>query len=234
MPYPTDLVGKFLKYRIDPGATSVPPGVALVDGLLPGQTVPENLAVFSDGAAPMMGVHRAPAAPVMGGHRAPEAAYTDTRRNWSFRFLKYVAGAVTSTSIGTGVLTGPMTGCFLCRYTRGGQSHMAHIGTYLKPDSDESLAAKQAWAAFATRADVTDIEGNSPADFFTFGELAAVATPGALPQVCGYFEANRAYAIAVVPVPAGGGRQPMLRVAAVKDMPLMQWSAIAGLRTFRM
>lgn len=69
---------------------------------------------------------------------------------------------------------------------------------------------------------------------FNFAELQAVAVPGIAPQICGYFTATgSAFAVAMVTEKLGGGRGDMLKTVVVKPMPLMHWSAIAGLRNFR-
>lgn len=69
------------------------------------------------------------------------------RRN--FNFLTYIPGLVTQTPLaGVDVLTGPMSGCWIMVYTHEGVTKVGHVGTFLKPTDQKSIAAKAAWAAF--------------------------------------------------------------------------------------
>lgn len=241
MPYPQDLVGKFVNYRIDPGGTVTDAmRRGFVRFLLPGQTTPATLQVYAPPA---------PAGPVMGGHRPPPltmgthrqqtvngVALTNTNTPWSFNFLKYQAGAVTIAPLNAPVLTGPMSGCYLCHYTENGGLNLAHIGTANAVDSADSLAAKAAWRAFVALPGVTGVQGASPFDYFPTSEFqAAMMSPSAIPQVCGYFANGQAYAMLVAPVPASmAPGAALLKIVSVKPMTMQPWSAIAALRTFRM
>ena len=226
MPYPQDLVGKYINFRVDPGGTlSAAIAALMVNGVLPGQTSAASAGVYTSGAAALIGAHRAPGA----------LQFASTSVPWSFTFLKYIAGAVTTAPLLGGVLTGPMSGCYLCSYSHAGQPHLAHIGTANATDSAESIAVKAAWRTFVARTDVGQVSGGSPFDYFTTAEFqASMLSPSGIPLVAGYFAGGSAYALLLAPVPASMTPPvPLLKVAAVKTMTLQPWATIAALRTFR-
>ena len=227
MAYPQDLVGKFIHYTVDPGGTAgTTPGLVHVNGLVTGQTTAATVSVY-----------RLLTGPAAGGHRTAAVASQFVNMNvpWSFTFLKYLAGAVTTAPLGGPLLTGPMSGCYLCCYTQAGQQGLAHIGTANAPDSDESIAAKTAWTTFVSRADVSGITAANPFDYFSTTEFqAAMLSPSAIPHVVGYFAAGSAWAMLLAPVPQNM-RPPvaLLKVAGVKPMTMQPWATIAAMRTFR-
>ncbi len=243
MPYPQDMEGLYIAYRVDPGGTlSTGMTSQMVNGVLPGQITAAHCAIYSDTAQPTLGQHRTAARPpaMLGHHRSPPPGalqFHPTWQSWSFTFLKYYAGAVTTAPLAGGVMTGPMSGCYLCTYLQGGQRHLAHIGTANAPDSDESIAVKTAWNSFVGRADVSGVVGGSPFDYFTTGEYqqAMINPGGGIPLICGFFAADgSAYALLLAPVP-NAMRPPtaLLKVAKVKRMTLQPWSSIAAMRRFR-
>src|SRR5262249_33646186 len=61
-------------------------------------------------------------------------------QSWVFTYLKYWAGAITRTTLNMPVLTGPMSGCILCRYNNNGQTFVAHIGTDDSPTHPNTIA----------------------------------------------------------------------------------------------
>ena len=67
----------------------------------------------------------------------------------NFRFLYWLPGSVSCCRMmGADVMTGPMSGCTLTRFTRGGWTYAGHLGT----DTDSvanTTAAKNAWNNFA-------------------------------------------------------------------------------------
>lgn len=221
MPYPQDLEGKYINYRVDQGEAD-PAVVSLRHGILRKVTSRANAAVYSAISSP--------------GENALHIQ--EKLAPWTFKFLKYYAGIVTVTSLGTPVMSGPMSGCFLCRYTRKGQ-HIAHIGTAHTPTDEKSIAAKASWLGFAGRADVTAITGGSPVDCFSIGEFqTAMATAGGMaPNVVGYFAGGNAYAILLAPVSTRlTAKMPgvnLMYVAKVKTMLMRPWAAIAATPKFR-
>jgi hypothetical protein len=222
MPYPQDLVGKFIAYKMDPGVTIPDARLAVmpVNGVLPGRVTDLNVPVytFKPGLA---GVGRAPPTP---------PRWINTNTNWSFAFLQYVAGAVTVASHQKSVLTGPMSGCFLFKYSDGGPEMVAHVGTANAEDSAATKTAKDSWRHVASLRQVSNIAGASPVTVFSFGEIsAAMLEPGHTPMVAGYFDrAGPAYSILLSPVPTAMKPPvtPMLKVSAVKQMPLTSWNTI--------
>jgi len=197
----------------------------MVDGLLPRETAPETVLVYTGQAPNPQGV-------------IPMVAHSPT---WNFTFLKYVAGAVTTAPLTGPVLTGPMSGCYLCKYTRRGQQTLAHIGTANGENSRESIASKTAWKRFVTQPDVnaltgvSSVTGGNASDYFATSEFAAAMIDGQIPQVMGYFDAGLAYAMMLAPLPAHKNSlgRPMLKVVAIKPMTLQPWSSIAALRTWQ-
>ena len=192
---------------------------------MPGQTTAAMVAVYAKG-------------PAIGPRGAPPGAinFVNTNVPWNFTFLKYMGGAVTTASLANAVLTGPMSGCYLCKYTQGGQQNLAHIGTANAPDSAASVAVKAAWRTFVARADVSMVTGATPFDYFETAEFkAAMLSAASIPLVVGYFAAGSAYAMLLAPVPANMDslNLGLLQVASVKSMTMQPWSAIAAMRTFR-
>ncbi len=220
MAYPQDLVGKFIAYRIDPGGTLTATMRDRVDadGLLSGETVAANAAAYTGPAA-------------LGG------AFTATNPSWQFTYLKYVAGAITTVQLATGVLTGPMSGCWLFKYRYQDRVHFAHVGTAHNADSDESIAVKTAWRTFAERDDVANVAGFEPFGDFSTPELGAGMLGGNAPTVVGYIAAGggSAYSMLVVPVPPSMRPPvtPMLKIVAAKSVTPLPWTTISAMRTWR-
>ena len=210
---PSELLGKYVDYTMDPGGS--PSSRGLVNDLLPDQTTRMSVAIYEGGE--------------------PKTA-VDTHQVWTFTFLKYRPGFVTFASLSEGaVLTGPMSGCYLCKYNRLGQK-VAHIGTAHSMTSQESVKAKRAWLSFVARPDVTGVTGGNPADFFGLGEIqAAMFAGGSIPDIAGYLGSGEAYAMLLARVPMSqnplGAR--LTKVAAFKKMTFQPWSSIAAMRRFQ-
>ena len=211
MPYPQDLVGKYLNFKIDSGG-SAGTHVTLVDGVLPNKVTRHSVVVYDT----------VPAA-------GPPPRITNPP--WVFSFLKYWEGAVTTGPLGTPMMTGPLTGCYVFKYNRNGL-HMAHVGTGATTES--STRAKQAWVNFAARPDVSGAMGGSASDYFE-GERGAGVIRGIMPEVVCYIAAGQAYAIMMVRLPESHNpsRFYLMKVLAVKRMTLQPWSSIAAMRRFR-
>ena len=217
MPYPQDLVGRYINYKINQGGTN-DMSAHLVNGVLPGQTTAATAAVYT--GTPPVGQGR--------------YQVVNTNVPWVFTFLKYYAGFVTTSPLTGHVMTGPMSGCYLCTYNQGGQK-LAHVGTADKVS--DSIKAKQAWLTFVARVDVSGVKGGSPGDYFRFGDIRRLMTVGSpIPQIVGYFAAGAAYAILLGAVrttqnPLGLN---LLKVLAVKTMTMQPWSSIAAMRRFNL
>lgn len=235
MPYPQDLVGKFITYTIN----AVNPG--RVDAAQRTYGVTRDMAERA-----MIPVYRAQAgAPAPAVPLGPGAGYVDTHQPWTFRFLWYVPGHVTDCGLTDPVLTGPMTGCYLFRFTQAGQTRVAHVGTNLTPTDAKSLEAKAYWAKFLMGGGASNVVGANPVATITTndmvqGTLAAVGLGLELSgsaSVCGYFAGGSAYAMLFVPIKqpqaGAGGMSRLLYVADCKPMPLRPWSAIQNDPAFR-
>ena len=209
MPYPQDLVGKFIRYTDfrDTGVIASPN------------------AIKTDATA-------ACSASVLSG--APGGSgFKDAGAPWNFTFLRYAPGAVSVAPITSFVLTGPMSGCYLIRYMDGGRQMLAHVGTYLGAGDAATKRAKDAWAHLLARPGVRPEVGGDPFDEFSTSELTQAFTKekqGTLapPQVMGCWTPAGAYALLVaVAQPALQAPSPMTKVLAVKPMTLSQWSKIS-------
>lgn len=221
MPYPQDLIGRFLEYRIDPGGAAGTGVMIPVNRILSDQTAAANLVVYNG----------LPAAHPPGFFQIMPAGLPA----WNFTFLKYIAGAITIAPWGGNLLTGPMTGCYLCKYTQAGATFLAHIGTANDTNSPESIEVKTAWLAFLGKPAVTNVSGIAPDDAYSRDEFAQHMQAGVAPAVCGYFNGVTAYSLMFAPIRAdrNSRHQPMVKVVALKQMQMQPWSAIAALRTFR-
>lgn len=229
MPYPQDLVGKFIGYRMDVGI-AIPPNLLrgmVVDGVLTGRVTEANVPVYQ----------HFPGHPGVGGAPPVPDRWINTNVNWSFAFLQYVAGAVTVASRQKSVLTGPMSGCFLFKYADGGPEKVAHVGTANEPESEATKLAKDSWRFVASLRRVSQIAGASPYKVFDFDEIAAaVLATGYIPMVAGYFDrTGPAYSMLLSPVPPAMNPPvtPMLKVSALKTMSLTSWNTIRNLPQFR-
>lgn len=243
MPVPADHVGKYINFLLPPSVGYIAQMAPnLVNGALLNQTInsPGRLWHVPPAAPPTpprMGAHRAPApAPIMGGHRGRSGNFVLTGQSWPFTFLKYVPGRTTVVAMGNGLLTGPMSGCYLFRYTQAGVVMFAHVGTADDPGDPRSAQAKADWLTIISQPNTTDIQGGSPADYFTQGDVAAAMMSGNPMDVpiCGYFTTTGAYAMLLSKVkisdnpPAPG----LMKVAKVKQMTLQPWNTLKVMRKF--
>ncbi len=75
-------------------------------------------------------------------------AVTKVHRN--FLWLEWLPGLVSEVvTNGMDVLTGPMSGCWIMSYQRGGVQHIGHVGTDMSHAHPNSVAARNAWNAFS-------------------------------------------------------------------------------------
>lgn len=216
MPSATELEGKYVSFKLDPGGTATPDQRKLFaqgQRVLEGQVTPQNVKVYT--AASDAGPFTAAAVP------------------WNFNFLKYIAGGITTTGLTTAVMTGPMSGCYLITYTEGVQRCLAHVGTVNTPDDPDTVGVKDAWKAMV--GNITGVAGASPAKLVSFGDMQKGMPKPDLqrgpPQLVGYFAAGEAYAMVLAPIK---GSQPgdLMKVTKVKKMPLSPWSSLSQLREF--
>ncbi|MEN8150084.1 MAG: hypothetical protein ABFS86_09685 [Planctomycetota bacterium] len=80
----------------------------------------------------------------------------------NYQWLEWRPGMVSEVvHAGVDVLTGPMSGCWIIRYTRLGVVCVGHVGTDSTPTNPNSVAAKAAWNTFRPTA-VGPVTGFNP------------------------------------------------------------------------
>jgi hypothetical protein len=225
MSYPKDLLGKFLDYKFDAGRIYTE-SMTMTDGLVTHQTCSSSVNVFNPPRTIGKNEHQL---------LIPEMP-------WDFDFLNFVAGATTTSPLANGVLTGPMSGCYLFKYRQHGQMHLAHVGTANAEGSADSIAAKTAWKRFAALAGVDEIHGADPFICYSDNEYDQAIDgeprgPNDYPIVAGYFgPGGTGYSLLLSRVP--GNKYPTfpqltLKIVGVKRMDLLPWNpTIANLITF--
>jgi hypothetical protein len=227
LPYPEGLAGAYLDFKdlqIDKGVTMRTEGLTDENGLLPHQTTARTADVYA------------------GKRTKNEADAILMERvdpEWTFTFLKYVPGAVTIAPLTGPILTGPMSGCLLCKYTHDGQQSLAHIGTADTPQDPRTKAVKDDWKAFinsATGAHAFSVTGFDPAKCFDRDEIAAQMFDkesgfGRIPVVVGYFDNGSAYAMLLAPLPPKWNTRNswLWRVVGITPQETLKpWSELAS------
>lgn len=204
MTMPLDLVGRYIEYKIDMGG-----GVGTVDygQVLTTKIDRASVVVYNTGLVRI---------------GAP----------WVFYYLKYVPGAVTVAPLqGRPVMTGPLSGCYIFRYTQNG-SKLAHVGTSHNATDPGTLAAKTAWGGVMADRAVNNVTGSSPFHCFTALDLSnAMIKGGEVPIIVGYYTDAASYAMLFSKVPTANLPQSyrgraLLRVSSVKQMTLQGWASI--------
>jgi len=220
MAMPQDLVGKVIKYTVTPSFPANPS--ALRNGVLTDDTIVQSLQLFDVVGA-------------VGGAQGRQIKAT--AKSWDFAFLKYVPGHVTAAQLSRPILTGPMSGCYLCRFTEDGKSYISHIGTVNTPTDQGTIAAKNAWISFIGRSAVSNVSGASPFDLFPNTDFSAHQPKGGrVPTVLGYFDGTNNYGMLFAQVPSNVPNAVLpgvLQIVSVKPMPLMSWAEIAKTPKFK-
>ena len=203
---PAQNIGKFFNLKLDQGGT-VPNLAALDRGIKRGATAHWDAQTV---LTPARG----------GGVGTP----------WNFTFLKYWAGAITRCRIGAGgVLTGPMSGCILCRFNNAGGPSVAHIGTDQSPATLKTVAVKQAWTPYKASKPGGNFEGRKPYPaVINADDVLAEARDGGLTppsgyQVWGYFRQNDAWALLI-----HRGNGDVNKIVKARPMALQPWASIPG------
>jgi hypothetical protein len=81
----------------------------------------------------------------------------------NFAWLEWMRGVVSEIRPqGIDVLTGPMTGCWITSYVRGGVHYIGHVGTEDFPTSPNSIKARNAWNTFAASVPMGAYSGFNP------------------------------------------------------------------------
>lgn len=149
---------------------------------------------------------------------------------WQFKYLEYCAGAITRTRLDAPVLTGPMSGCILCRYQNNGQAFIAHIGTANDPDDPNTVAVKADWTRYIASKRGANVVGRKPTQVITdMHVLDQVGKSGGTGgtdswEVWGYFTPGDAWALLVHRFRTTTAS----RVVLVEPMPLLPWASIPG------
>jgi hypothetical protein len=229
MPYPDELEGAYLEYVIDKGRNSAKGLMFDQGGLLPFQITANSVRVYHGG-------------PIENG-RIPMQLVGPT---WTFTYLRYVPGAVTIAPLRPGpILTGPMSGCFLCKYKFCGQQMIAHIGTGPTPQSAETIDVLTDWESFLETLPANDalsVIGFNPYKRFDLKQIEAERLGGEkfgeVPSVMGYFDGESVYAMLLAPLPdtmhtlaENGIQKRMVKVAKIIPVEtLRSWSHLAASR----
>lgn len=169
----------------------------------------------------------------VGGQRTSDvAAGTNTAPNKvhrNFKFLPWYQGDISETTLNSDVLTGPMSGCVLVSYLRGGNHMVGHIGTVTVTDAVPATIntnVKALWNNFAL--------ANGPSVFGGFNPVAATV-PAHPPAQAGdvggetwglYTTAGLFYAVQVY---KQGTAISEYRVAAIHQVPSMTVAQLQNL-----
>lgn len=95
----------------------------------------------------------------------------------NFVWLEWMGGIVNEIQPnGLDVLTGPMSGCWIVSYLRGGVHYIGHVGTVMTHADADSIAARNAWNTFAAGVPMGSYSGFNP-----FNDPWVGAVPVALP-----------------------------------------------------
>jgi len=256
MAYPQDLVGKYIKHKLNMGGGMMPTMTLGADGLLPGQTKAENTRVYIDittntdrlealGKAMDFSLQQGDAksnrmriARFEEKAKAvlPKVDATFAHSTWPFTYLNYVCGAVTTANLPAAgaVLSGPFSGCYFFKYTIAGAAKVAHVGTYDDENHKLSKRAKRAWMAFANRDDVGNIQGGQP--LFTENELRPhIDSIAGSPIILGCMSLAGMKVLGVIPI--AGTRNTLntdlLKVVIVQNQVLAPFDPANPPETFR-
>jgi hypothetical protein len=81
----------------------------------------------------------------------------------NFIWLEWLPGLVSEVRPnGIDVLTGPMSGCWITSYLRGGVHYVGHVGTDMERNHPNSIAARGAWNTFAAGVPIAAYSGFNP------------------------------------------------------------------------
>ena len=138
-----------------------------------------------------------------------------TKAHRTFQWLAWVGGSVSEIPLnGTDVLTGPMSGCWITRYTRGGVLFVGHVGTVAGHADPLSVAAKGAWNNFIVAAPAAAATGFNPFNDFVPPYPAMVHGQDGAPKVFALVTAaGQFYSVFTYPLLATPN---MVRIAAIQ------------------
>ena len=205
MPYPIDLKGKYINLSLDGGYGNM--DASLQDEVLPNQTNDQSTPVLSS-----------------------PSDMLSTNPAFTFTWLKYYPGYITTAPLAGTVMTGPMTGCYLCTYDRGGRK-LAHVGTEANSASKNTHRVKIDCLDFVNNHQLSNsVMGEKPTSCISKGEIIT-AMKGAQGdfRIVGCFTALGAHAMLITGMRAS---RTMWKVALVKPMTLRPWDSIARTTDF--
>ena len=137
----------------------------------------------------------------------------------TFNWLPWVPGGISEVAlVGTDVLTGPMSGCWLVTYRKPtGVPYAAHLGTDIASQA-RTDAVNNAWNAFATNNAASVIGGFNPFRHWVAALPARLASEPAMPpKFFGlYTTANQFFIIVAYQKAATWG---ILRIAGIQQQP---------------
>jgi hypothetical protein len=97
----------------------------------------------------------------------------------NFIWLEWMPGFVSEVQPGgMDVLTGPMSGCWIMSYLKGGVHYIGHVGTENLPTTANSIAARNAWNTFAAAQPMTAYSGFNPFNDPWAGGPVPLGVPG--------------------------------------------------------
>ena len=112
--------------------------------------------------ATMLHIDESTRAHLFGAKTSTTGAGHIAKAHRNYQWLEWRPGLVSEVvQNGVDVLTGPMSGCWITRYTRLGAVCVGHVGTEFTHASRSSVAAKAAWNAFRVGA-VGAVTGFNP------------------------------------------------------------------------
>lgn len=107
------------------------------------------------------------------------AGHHATKPHRNYQWLKWVPGFVSEVpQNGMDVLTGPMSGCWITRYMRGGIQMVGHVGTDMDPANANSVAAKAAWNGLVAAGGAAATGFNPFNDFMAANAVLPTARTG--------------------------------------------------------
>lgn len=135
----------------------------------------------------------------------------------NFVWLEWMRGLVSEVQPGgVDVLTGPMSGCWIVSYLRGGTRFVGHIGTDMTATSPNTIQARNAWNTFVAGIPVGARDGFNP-----FNDWAGPIPPGQPGEAPAKFFAivtasNTFYSVVTYPQLAKINR---VRIAGIQQRP---------------
>lgn len=134
----------------------------------------------------------------------------------NFIWLEWMPGLVSQVQAnGFDVFTGPMSGCWIMSYLRGGKRYIGHVGTDMDPTNANTIAAKRSWNDFAATQPNGSIRGFDPFNAWVGTFPAALPGESALKVFALVTAANTFHAVATYPQTNKPNR---IRIAGLQNL----------------